>query len=87
MIFDLDQIYPFDIRRTSDFCKGIYKLLNEIKEEFIDIKPEDIGIICIDDENYVYDLSALIADMIKRHFSWNKLDLHYNILLLQNLDA
>lgn len=67
---DNDSFRCFDIRRTSDFCKGIYKLLNEIKEEFIDIKPEDIGIICIDDENYVYDLSALIADMIKRHFSW-----------------
>lgn len=44
---DNDEFRSFEILRTDNFCNGIKKILIEIKEEFPNVSPEDIGIIYI----------------------------------------
>ena len=46
---DNDEFRSFEILRTDNFCNGIKKILIEIKEEFPNVSPEDIGIIYIDE--------------------------------------
>lgn len=67
---DSDDFRSFDIIRTNNFCLGIEKILDKIKDEFPNINPEDIGIIYIDDASYIYDLSYGIVNMINTHFKW-----------------
>ena len=67
---DNDEFRSFEILRTDNFCNGIKKILIEIKEEFPNVSPEDIGIIYIDDESYIYDLSSNIVNIINMQFEW-----------------
>mgnify|MGYP001541813449 len=67
---DNDEFRSFEMLRTDDFCNGIKKILIKIKEEFPDVSPEDIGIIYIDDESYIYDLSSNIVNIINMQFEW-----------------
>lgn len=67
---DDENFRSFELYRTEDFCKGIGQLISLIKEEFSDVNPEDIGIIYIDDESYIYDLSVNLVKLINEEFKW-----------------
>lgn len=67
---DNDNYTPFMCATTKNLSKGIIKVLRDIKMDFEDVKPEDVGIIYIDDANYIYDLSVEVRKLISDNFNW-----------------
>lgn len=62
------------IIETSKLCNSVLGLITKLKDEFPNIVASDIGIIFIDNDNYVYDAAPVIGDEIKNRFGWD-----YNI--------
>lgn len=67
---DNDNYTPFMCDTTKNLDRGIIEVLRNIKRNFEDIKPEDVGIIYIDDANYIYDLSVGVRKLISDNFNW-----------------
>ncbi len=58
------------IKKISNATKEILKVIGEIKNEFPTVKAEDIAIILIDKDNYIYDLSFDLQSAILERFNW-----------------
>ena len=68
---DDDDSFPsFELKSTNNICKGILQIIQSVKKEFPDVKEDDMGIIFIDDENYIYDISAQLESEIPEHIGW-----------------
>jgi hypothetical protein len=70
---DVDEDFEsLQIGTIKDFGDKIVELLiNKIISEFPTTKPEDIGIIFLDQENYIYKLAEDIANCIRKKLGWN----------------
>ena len=68
---DDDDSFPsFELQSTNNICNGILQIIQSVKKEFPDVKEDDIGIVFIDDENYIYDISAQLESEIPQHLGW-----------------
>ncbi len=68
---DNDNIKCFGIYKSKKITDGILRLINEIRKDFLGIKPDDIGIIFIDHENYIYDVAPWLSYGIRKTFRWD----------------
>lgn len=69
---DLGNDYPpMKIYKAANYMGGIVKEINEWKEQFPNITPDDIAIIFLDNDKNIYDQASKIADNIKRKYGWD----------------
>lgn len=63
---DNDNFPSFSLLKTKNGCEELLRTIEVVKKEFPDVKGGDIGIVFIDDENYIYDLSARLENLISK---------------------
>lgn len=69
---DLGNDYPpMKIYSASNQMLGIVKEIDEWKEQFPNITPDDIAIIFLDNERYIYEQANKISDYLKRRYGWD----------------
>lgn len=69
---DLDDDYEsLQIIKTDDIIKDLNLLIRQLIEEYPTLQPADIGIILLDEENYIYELSRRIAASVNVELGWN----------------
>ena len=59
------------IYSTEQFANGIVFIIKDLIKENPTISVNDIGIILLDDKDYIYDLMTDIGDAIKQQLKWN----------------
>lgn len=59
------------IYSTEQFANGIVFIIKDLIKENPTISVNDIGIILLDDKDYIYDLMKDIGDAIKQQLKWN----------------
>ena len=59
------------IYSTEQFANGIVFIIKDLIKENPTISVNDIGIILLDDKDYIYDLMTDIGDAIKLQLKWN----------------
>lgn len=59
------------IYSTEQFANGIVFIIKDLIKENPTISVNDIGIILLDDKDYIYDLMTDISDAIKQQLKWN----------------
>lgn len=59
------------IYSTEQFAYGIVFIIKDLIKENPTISVNDIGIILLDDKDYIYDLMTDIGDAIKQQLKWN----------------
>lgn len=59
------------IYSTEQFANGIVFIIKDLIKENPTISVNDIGIILLDDKDYIYDLMIDIGDAIKQQLKWN----------------
>lgn len=59
------------IYSTEQFANGIVFIIKNLIKENPTISVNDIGIILLDDKDYIYDLMTDIGDAIKQQLKWN----------------
>lgn len=55
---------------TPNYMIPIIKLIEEWKKEYPTLQPDDIGIIMIDADQYIYDEAPKIAQNLERKYGW-----------------
>ena len=70
---DIDEDFEsLQIGTIKDFGDRIVELLiNKIISEFPTVKPDDIGIIFLDQESYIYKLAEDVGRSIRKKLGWN----------------
>lgn len=69
---DLGNDYaPMKIYRAANHMAGIIKEIDEWKDSFSNLTPDDIAVIFLDSESYIYEQAPKIADYIKRKYNWD----------------
>lgn len=68
---DVDDYESLSINTAKDLGKGIVALINKLKQEYNTLIPNDIGIILIDDDSYIYDLALRISNEVKCQLNWD----------------
>ncbi len=63
---EIESIIVYD---NIDLAEKTIEILKNLREEF-DITPDDISIILIDKENYIYDLINILSYKIFKEMSW-----------------
>lgn len=58
------------IYSTEQFANGIVFIIKDLIKENPTISVNDIGIILLDDKDYIYDLMTNIGDAIKQQLKW-----------------
>lgn len=53
-----------------DILKNIKNIIDDIKNEFPNVSPEDIGIVFISKNNLGYQLANMISVMIEQNYNW-----------------
>lgn len=59
------------IYSTEQFANGIVFIIKDLIKENPTISVNDIGIILLDEKDYIYDLMTDIGDAIKQQLKWN----------------
>lgn len=76
---DFDSLKIF---KTSKIVGTILTLVAKLKEEFPNILPSDIGIIYIDNDDYVYESAPKLGAAFQKSFGWE-----YNLAHESKIDA
>ncbi len=67
---DIEDYECLDISCTTYIEKKIVEILEDLKSNFPNIQPSDIGIILLDDDDYIYNLSTRLSNLIFNVFDW-----------------
>lgn len=67
---DDDNEKCFSIIRTSNLPDTLTKTTIEIKKDFPDLTPEDLCIIFLDDESYIYDYIPKVQRLLYQSCKW-----------------
>ena len=67
---DDDNEKCFSIIRTSNLPDTLTKTIIEIKKDFPDLTPEDLCIIFLDDESYIYDYIPKVQRLLYQSCKW-----------------
>lgn len=67
---DDDNEKCFSIVRSSSLSNALSKTIFEIKNDFPDLTPEDLCIIFLDDESYIYDYIPKVARLLYQSCEW-----------------
>lgn len=68
---DVDDDYDsVKIYSTEQFVNGIVWIIKELKRENPTLGINDVGIILLDDGDYIYTLMNEIAEAVKKEFLW-----------------
>lgn len=65
-----DDFDSIKIRQTPNLERGVMDILERIIEENPSVDPDDIAIIFIDNEDYVYKMAPLLSAMINQKYNW-----------------
>lgn len=66
---------PDDYKSTQIYIyrkslSAIVKVIDSWKNSYPNLLPDDIGIIMIDDDSYIYESAPIIAEYLKRRYKW-----------------
>lgn len=67
---DDDNEKCFSIVRSSSLSNALSKTIFEIKNDFPDLNPDDLCIIFLDDESYIYDYIPKVARLLYQSCEW-----------------
>jgi superfamily I DNA and RNA helicase len=68
---DLDKDFEsIKVIEVDSLAKGVIFAMKKIKEENTTAGPNDIGIILLDDRNYIYNLADTLEFLIDNEFEW-----------------
>lgn len=67
---DIADYECLDISCTTNIEKKIVEIIEDLRSNFPNIQPSDIGIILLDDEDYIYNLSTKLSDLIFSMYNW-----------------
>lgn len=66
-----DEYDSVRIFSTEQFANGIVYIIKDLIKENPTITVNDIGIILLDDKDYIYDLMSTIGNAIKQQLNWD----------------
>lgn len=67
---DEDNSNCFSIRSISNLIPSMMGIIKELRTDFPDIKPDDLGIIFLDEESYIYDFFPKVAKLLYDSCKW-----------------
>lgn len=67
---DEDDKKCFSLKIINDLNSSLLKILEELGNDFPDIKPDDLGIIFLDDESYIYDCFPKVERLLYDSRNW-----------------
>ena len=72
---DIEKSLPdsFEIRESEDIVKETLNILEEIQIKFQDISPDNIAIVLIDNDKYIYKLADILVHEIYEKFKWKSI--------------
>ena len=68
--FDDDDENCFSLVRTSCLSGTLTKTIFQLKDDFPDLSPEDLCIIFLDDESYIYDYIPKVEHLLYESCKW-----------------
>ena len=66
---DLDPLC-FKIVKTQSASSQIISIITSLKQEFPNLTPDDVCIILLDEDDYIYNLVPLIRNKVCQYFGW-----------------
>ena len=71
-IEEMKEISPvsLSIEKNSEILNEIIKIIHRIKNENSTVQPDDIGVVFVDDRNFIYSLIDNFAQHIENEFGW-----------------
>ena len=65
-----DDFISLKMLKANNYKNEIVKQIKLLKDEYPNITCDDIAIIFIDSENYIYNEAVMLGDLIKEEFGW-----------------
>ena len=66
-----DDYVSLKMVREDDYKSAILEAIIQLKKEYPNITCEDIAIIYVDSENYIFNESVMLGDILKEKFGWD----------------
>lgn len=66
-----DDYVSLKMVREDDYKSAILEAIIQLKKEYPNITCEDIAIIYVDSENYIFNEAVMLGDILKEKFGWD----------------